>query len=179
MFVLDSAKPVADKGGRLRTNWLCLCDCGRKREALTEDLRGGEVTNCCNSECEFHRPVRLENPTEGSFRSLLRNYRRNAKNKGREFKLTNEEFKRLTSSNCRYCGDVPNKQWFYVKLNHTKTMPYIFNGVDRVDSDRGYIIGNCVPCCKICNSMKLDLTVDGFINHINKVASHLKMEATI
>ncbi len=179
LLVSGPSEAVYDKKGRARTRWLCLCECGEGRIALTEGLRSGEVISCCNPRCRFHRPIRLASPSEGSFRSLLRNYKRNAANKGHEFKLTNEEFRVLTSSDCRYCGDAPSNQWTSVRLNSTKTMPYIFNGVDRVDSSKGYTISNCVPCCKTCNSMKLDMTVESFVNHIKKVVAHLETETTI
>jgi hypothetical protein len=35
--------------------------------------------------------------------------------------------------------------------------------VDRLDSDEGYIISNCVSCCEMCNFMKGNLSVDIFI----------------
>ena len=42
-------------------------------------------------------------------------------------------------------------------------------GVDRVDSDKFYDIDNCVPCCEECNKMKLNMTTEKFLGHINKI----------
>lgn len=53
--------------------------------------------------------------------------------------------------NCEYCGTKE-------KL-----------GVDRIDNTKGYIKGNCVTCCKWCNMMKKNLSVEDFIKHITKI----------
>lgn len=43
------------------------------------------------------------------------------------------------------------------------------NGIDRVDNEIGYIYENCVCCCKVCNTMKMNLSVYEFLNHISKI----------
>ncbi len=43
------------------------------------------------------------------------------------------------------------------------------NGVDRVDSSRGYVKDNVVSCCKHCNLAKRDRTAEDFIKHCRKV----------
>ena len=61
-----------------------------------------------------------------------------------------------------------------------------FNGIDRIDSNIGYTVNNCVPCCTICNHMKNDLTTDEFYNHIkllynlhfNKRSTTISKEST-
>lgn len=37
------------------------------------------------------------------------------------------------------------------------------NGIDRIDSNDGYVQGNVVPCCKYCNMAKMDRTQDEFL----------------
>jgi hypothetical protein len=41
-----------------------------------------------------------------------------------------------------------------------------FNGIDRVDNSKGYILGNCVPCCSWCNRAKADGTLAKFMDWI-------------
>lgn len=41
-------------------------------------------------------------------------------------------------------------------------MRTFINGIDRVDSSIGYTIQNSVPCCKICNYAKHNLTLEEF-----------------
>lgn len=46
------------------------------------------------------------------------------------------------------------------------------NGIDRIDSTKGYSADNCVPCCSKCNRMKLDHSIEDFKNHISKIYNH-------
>ena len=43
-------------------------------------------------------------------------------------------------------------------------------GLDRVDSSRGYVIGNVVSCCARDNAAKSDLTQKQFFEQIKAVA---------
>jgi hypothetical protein len=52
---------------------------------------------------------------------------------------------------------------------------FIGNGVDRVENSLGYSVDNCVACCKICNWMKLTLSVDEFKAHVIKIARHMEL----
>ena len=84
-------------------------------------------------------------------------YRSNAIKRGIPFDLTIEQFDLITSKPCHYCGECD----VYEDMT--------FTGVDRMDSSKGYIFNNCVPCCRICNSMKSDLDLDVFLKKINKI----------
>ena len=44
-----------------------------------------------------------------------------------------------------------------------------FPGIDRVNNNIGYVLNNCVSCCKFCNSAKLDRTLIEFRDWIKKV----------
>lgn len=48
------------------------------------------------------------------------------------------------------------------------------NGVDRVDSSRGYDKENIVPCCKICNRSKSDMSESDFIAWGLRLGDHLR-----
>jgi hypothetical protein len=39
----------------------------------------------------------------------------------------------------------------------------------------GYFKNNCIPCCSICNKLKMDLDKDVFILSIKKIYEHLKL----
>jgi hypothetical protein len=96
------------------------------------------------------------NPT-----GFYRSYVNRAKVKGLEFFLSFEEFKELINQPCKYCGSIDSI------------------GVDRQNSTIGYNKENSVPCCSICNYMKLDRSEEVFLSHVDRVASHqrgLKVE---
>jgi hypothetical protein len=50
---------------------------------------------------------------------------------------------------------------------------YVYNGIDRLDSSRGYEMGNVVPCCKQCNWAKNDIPYDEFLDWIKRVHRNL------
>lgn len=73
-------------------------------------------------------------------------YQTSARKRGYEFLLSKEEFESLIAGNCHYCNQHPNP----------------VNGVDRYENAIGYVPGNCVPCCVMCNRAKGTYTVEEF-----------------
>ena len=74
--------------------------------------------------------------------------------KNKEFNISIINYVNLLhNSLCNYCGDKSNS-------------------LDRIDSKIGYTLENCVPCCKLCNTMKWDLSVKDFYLHINKIQKY-------
>lgn len=82
-------------------------------------------------------------------------YKRNCNETGKIFSIPREEFDCLVHLPCYYCGDMTD-----------------INGIDRVDNNKGYISGNCVPCCKTCNFMKGKLSYDKFIEKIKQIVKN-------
>jgi hypothetical protein len=82
------------------------------------------------------------------------NYKRTAELKQLSFELDKETFIQLVKTPCHYCSIIQEKG---------------FNGLDRTDSNDGYIMGNCVPCCEMCNYMKRCLSPNVFV----KIAEHI------
>jgi hypothetical protein len=52
---------------------------------------------------------------------------------------------------------------------YSRTNEYTYSGIDRLDNNIGYVSGNCVPCCSVCNYAKRDMTVDQFKNWIKRI----------
>ena len=107
---------------------------------------------------------------------LIQSYKQNAKKFNREIKLSREQFKEITSSNCYYCGIKPKQ---IIKLS-SKTRSdecvewskYVYNGIDRIDNDKDYTVENCVSCCKICNVSKNNMTLKEFDEWIKRLYSN-------
>lgn len=104
---------------------------------------------------------------------------KNTKAKHKDFELTLEEFSKLVHDNCIYCGAPPEKNSeFYQGLRRKSIEDVPVNGIDRIDSNLGYISGNCVPCCSYCNRMKSDLSFDEFSNRILVLSDRIRQGLT-
>lgn len=106
----------------------------------------------------------------GVSKQLFYKYKGSAKFHNRVFTLSFELFGKLTRQNCYYCNTPPSQSF----TKKTFFGSYIYNGIDRIDSNIGYIPSNCVPCCKTCNYMKLGLSIKEFIDHTRRILLHLE-----
>jgi 5-methylcytosine-specific restriction endonuclease McrA len=50
---------------------------------------------------------------------------------------------------------------------------FIYNGLDRIDSNLGYSVANCVPCCTKCNYAKGNMTLLEFKEWLSKAYNHM------
>lgn len=98
---------------------------------------------------------------EAARNRILRNYKLNAKYRGLVFDVPPQEFDRLIASNCFYCGDPPS--------NVVTGYALRYSGIDRVQNECGYIAGNCVACCRVCNDMKGTLSYHEFLERVRRV----------
>lgn len=147
--------------------WLCKCDCGNQCFAYGGHLRAGERISCgCLASAHVE---------DSGVNMIMNDYFIKAKKRKREFDLNFIEFKKLIKGNCHYCGTEPSQIRRRPNMKEYK-IQIIWNGIDRIDSSKGYTIENCVTCCKYCNAAKLDLSVDEFKNHIRKVAKWLSID---
>jgi hypothetical protein len=83
-------------------------------------------------------------------------YRSSAHSKRLEFQLTLDDYQNLVTQVCYYCGII---------------QPRGFNGIDRLDSTKGYVLTNCVSCCQMCNMMKNTLSIDVFLRRVEHILS--------
>jgi hypothetical protein len=174
--------------------WICKCECGKMATATSGQLNCGSKKSCGIS-C-------LTRVHMAPIRHFYNSYKGTAKEYGRKFSLTIEEFIKIIVNPCFYCGckgldkSVPfrkarenaiRKRKIEGKKAHMsgrmnlKKSSFIANGIDRVNSNRGYVKNNCVPCCRPCNVAKLDRTQYEFIQHSRRIVNYqnanLKKEA--
>lgn len=100
--------------------------------------------------------------------------------KYKEWNLTLEEYSKLIHGNCYYCGEPPTIDNIWNKSSKRQCDKELIaiNGVDRVNSNKGYFKENCVSCCPTCNSMKTTFPINVFLNHINKIYNFRKSSTT-
>ena len=106
--------------------------------------------------------------TESAIHWILYSYKRQAKQREISWGLTNDQTKKLFKSNCYYCGAEPHNRKKYKTISSV----FVYNGIDRVDNDKGYTSTNTVSCCKRCNMAKKTLSLEEFENLIRSVYNH-------
>jgi len=155
-------------------NWmvLCLCDCGNEKEIPLGAVKFGSTKSCgCfRKEIALTRKVTkaFKEPGKAGLHICYTNIKWNAKSRDINFELTIDQVKEITSKKCYYCDKEPSQI-----SRSSKSFGYYFhNGIDRIDNNIGYILKNCVPCCKKCNWMKMDLNINEFKELVTKIYKH-------
>lgn len=164
---------VLYKTGRLSKSpsvyWMCKCDCGTERNVRGSLLTEGLSTNCRCVGIEKRKgiPVTPALPFGYAARNMIKaQYKRAARKANRDYTLPDEKFYFLISSNCFYCGEEPKQVLKARKMNGSFT----YNGIDRIDNEKGYTIENVVTCCIVCNRAKRCMEQKDFIEWLKRVA---------
>lgn len=155
LTVLKSYK-VIDK----KIIWDCICSCGNHIAVRADSLTSGHTKSCgC---------LRL---VEDSviYKKVYTAYKAGAKRRGIEFSLIFEQFYNLIISNCHYCGAESSN---LMKRNGKQGK---YNGIDRLDSSKGYVKDNVISCCKVCNYAKHTMHYEDFKEWVRRVSNYMKL----
>lgn len=140
--------------------WGCVCDCGSRVGIVSRCLRSGNTRSCrCLSLEQLSHGKNALEPGQSALNQLFYAYKKSARERGYEFSLGIEDFKRITQLDCYYCEAAPVIKFRAAKGTNGN---YIGNGVDRVDNSLGYQTGNVRPCCTHCNIAKWKLSESEF-----------------
>lgn len=145
----------------------CICDCGVIIEATLNNLNN-KTKSCGCLRVEMIRE-RCGKPIEDICANSILN---SCKRKTKDTDLTVASVKRLIFMNCFYCGAEPSSV-YRRPIDDGRSIKR--NGIDRVDNNIGYYEGNCIPCCKICNHIKLNRS----INDLEKILTKMIESVTI
>ncbi len=144
------------------------CFCGKVKTVSLWHLRK-KVSHSCG--CSRVTKA-IEIFKESGPRSVIRNYRYQAKQRNYPFELTNEEAQKLITSDCFYCKASPSNRL----KSYNDHAEFCYNGIDRLDNTKGYTLENCVACCYLCNRCKSDLSYEAFTAWIAAVSNNLKLK---
>lgn len=146
------------------------CDCGKFTRLRWGDFNKKDPKKCAKS-CGC---LSIAKPDTSSITFVFSNYIGGAKTRGHEFSLSYDHWYQLTQLPCHYCGILgSNKYTATSKRRAYQPKPFVYNGIDRVDSSKGYTPENCVPCCKLCNRAKSNLPKDQFVDWIKRTYTHI------
>lgn len=167
LVVLNEAVP--NKYGH--TRWHCVCDCGNKTDALASDLKRGSKPSCGCLKSEKLRQIRSLPAGCAGRNHMYAQYRKSAQQRGIVFELTHFDFINLIDKNCHYCGVAASLKAFGETRMRARNINgnFIYTGIDRKDNNQGYLVDNCVPCCKTCNFAKNDMPYDEFIAYLKQL----------
>jgi len=153
--------------------WLCHCSCGTERAVTGNALRrgGSKSCGCLQKEAasltgRANRGRFVKTAREVISNEIFAAYVNRAAKRNREWGLTREEFDSLVQSRCFYCQSSPSEHPKRTKRRDTQVG---FNGIDRWDNNQGYIVGNVVSCCSVCNDMKGTMSGEDFIRQVSRI----------
>ena len=153
----------------IQGRWKCICDCGNivfSRTWHLQQIQKGRPGGMCKK-CQTIKNQQNRKLPEilASKRELFRNYKNSCGDKNnRIFNLTFEEFEHIIRQPCFYCKNPPQ-----CKNNTRFSKQFQCNGIDRINSEKGYVLDNVVPCCEQCNRAKLDYTLEEFTNWLIRI----------
>lgn len=134
-----------------------ICQCCKQMLPIDQYYKSSYTADGYSGVCKYCQSHSLQ----GRYNT----YKKGAKSRNLEFNLTRNEFDFITSQTCHYCGEYSgtyfNKQ---------------YSGIDRIDSSIGYNLDNIVPCCEMCNRMKLDYATSDWLLKMHKILKHLNYQ---
>ena len=164
---------------KYRAFWQWRCVCGNLIVRNT-----GSIPESCGCENVKRLKKQAENrilPNNQSFKNkLFERYKKDAIRRNLIFKLSRNQFETFLDKDCHYCGSPPSNEMLTTLVeNKNNSRTFKHSGIDRCINSIGYILNNCVPCCFICNKMKMTLDYGTFINHISKIKTNIETNSNI
>lgn len=162
--------------------WECLCDCGTTCFRDSKSIRQGNTKSCgCLKREQDKLNGQRTRKHLPHIRTALKVF--NSYNDG---DIDFDTFFNLSQRDCFYCGRAP-----YRIANVFKPLPkglvsdyakqegnFTYNGLDRLDSNKGHTLDNVVPCCFECNTAKNSLSVADFKTLIKRIYEHMRLDQT-
>ncbi len=145
-------------------------DCAKERFIEYDSIayrKNSQFLKTGETLCSVCANTRMSGENSGAYKHgsvRYPEYRCNARKRNINFNITVEEFKAIVAQDCHYCGG--SSKDYNLKSRG--------NGIDRKDSNIGYTIENCVPCCSFCNFIKNKVPYRDFVKYIRKAYERMK-----
>lgn len=167
-----------DKGQNM---WMCACECGNTINIAGKRLKAKNCPKSCG--CAIKAMIvqtryDRHNPRESTIKAQYGTHCANAQTRGLK-PLSRQAWENVVFCPCHYCGETDSRSVGHSrKKNHhhltfTPEMEQAYvvkmNGVDRIDSTKGYEEDNCVSACRMCNIMKNGYTETEFFQRIKRI----------
>lgn len=120
------------------------CKCGRNFTSTSQSVRHKQeqIALYGTAACKIcMNDVRRSLLSDGEFfLPIYKQYKRDAANKRRPFKLSLSQAIELFKSRCHYCDSQPSNS---IKIGKRFIT---YQGIDRMEQNEGYLASNVVPC---------------------------------
>lgn len=160
-----------------QVNYMGTCPyCSKEFEASRRQLRDrSKAWDAAHCGCQTkerqsatnsgRKPVNLLDDRTATVRLVLR------ASSAKECTLGESDVAAMIFQPCHYCGEPPNHYRVLGSGRWRRQSTVPSHGIDRMDSSKGYVPGNCVTCCTTCNYMKREQHYDDFIGRVCRIAS--------
>jgi hypothetical protein len=162
----------------------CQCDCGKITLVAGGHLRSGHTQSCGCYHRELVKNASIGNtwgrkyndPRDASARTIWQCTYADG--------CTLEKFLELSQLPCFYCGCPPSNSFNkyitkdgrlineQVSQEWAEKATYQYNGLDRIDPNKGHDEDNVVPSCFRCNRAKDDTTLEEFSIWLTRTYNH-------
>lgn len=152
------------------STWKCKCKCGEIFKARTNTIEKRKGCRSCTASIVSAKKNKKYNHF-GYVNRLFKEYRDGAIKRGLSFEIGFDYFYNTIQGNCKYCNEPPK----ICKNKYTRKTgePFERNGIDRIDSSKGYTEENTCTCCSKCNYAKHEMTLKEFKKWIVKLYKNL------
>lgn len=159
--------------------WKCRCDCGREYEYLGHYFNDKTriPKNCgCLRGLSVSKAKANKDPLAVARNNAFWVFRRNAKKRNLKVSITYEQWYELSQGSCFYCGTFrSNTNKVGGDPKFCGRLPFLYNGIDRLDNSIGYTPENSVSCCKNCNFAKHAMSVDDFLSMVKNIYEYRRL----
>jgi len=149
-----------------RPSWKCLCSCGNIEPIIvwrSTNLTSGNSKSCgcikSETSAENLRKTALDGRKYEPIVAAAKNIFLAKYNDGT---LQFDDFYAMTQLNCYYCGVPPSTKRKNITNYDVNRATFIYNGIDRIDSNLPHNLENCITCCKECNFSKRNMSLNDF-----------------
>jgi len=152
--------------------WNCRCDCGNYREVRASHLKAGNVNSCgClqREKVRGHKAANRKKFGVADQNRVIRNYKRHAKRRNLDFKLSKSECLDIFKNPCYYCNSSSKN----LSNSSDSFGSFTYSGIDRRNNAEGYLLENVVSCCKKCNETKQNLEYLTFLNQVKSIYQNI------
>lgn len=164
--------------------WELLCDCGNIIYKISSVVVNGSIKSCG---CLVKEISGSNGTASRTYHPIISSARVVWQGEYKDGNIDFDTFYNLSQMPCHYCGVLHSNSWNKGKGGGKKQASqyqleegtFKYNGLDRVDNSIGHMKHNVVPCCRICNWMKMHLSEEEFLTHVERISQHQKTKLNL